>query len=114
MMASKAAKVDSSSAEYLTEVGYQCLLQGRNKEATRYYKNATKLDESSVAALTGNGSMSFVYFDNYAMCVLLIDITKHNVINSFLIHVYFFWLFSLFTVGFKDVLWLERTVYSLF
>ncbi|XP_050699357.1 tetratricopeptide repeat protein 21B-like [Eriocheir sinensis] len=53
MMASKAAKVDSGSAEYLTEVGYQCLLQGRNKEATRYYKNATKLDESSVAALTG-------------------------------------------------------------
>lgn len=53
MMASKAAKVDTGSAEYLTEVGYQCLLQGRNKEATRYYKNATKLDESSVAALTG-------------------------------------------------------------
>ncbi|XP_071548285.1 tetratricopeptide repeat protein 21B-like [Panulirus ornatus] len=53
MMASKAAKVDSGSAEYLTEVGYQCLLQGRNKEATKFYKNATKLDESSVAALTG-------------------------------------------------------------
>ncbi|KAK3857879.1 hypothetical protein Pcinc_020970 [Petrolisthes cinctipes] len=53
MMASKAAKVDTGSAEYLTEVGYQCLLQGRNKEATKYYKNATKLDESSVAALTG-------------------------------------------------------------
>ncbi|XP_068223465.1 tetratricopeptide repeat protein 21B-like [Palaemon carinicauda] len=53
MMASKAAKIDTSSAEYLTEVGYQCLLQGRNKEATKYYKNATKLDESSVAALTG-------------------------------------------------------------
>lgn len=58
MMASKAAKVDSSSAEYLTEVGYQCLLQGRNKEATRYYKNATKLDESSVAALTGNRTLA--------------------------------------------------------
>ncbi|XP_069186237.1 tetratricopeptide repeat protein 21B isoform X2 [Procambarus clarkii] len=53
MMASKAAKVDTGSAEYLTEVGYQCLLQGRNKEATKFYKNATKLDESSVAALTG-------------------------------------------------------------
>lgn len=60
MMASKAAKVDSGSAEYLTEVGYQCLLQGRNKEATRYYKNATKLDESSVAALTGRENMSSV------------------------------------------------------
>lgn len=57
MMASKAAKVDSGSAEYLTEVGYQCLLQGRNKEALRYYKNATKLDESSVTALTGNGNI---------------------------------------------------------
>ncbi|XP_027210397.1 tetratricopeptide repeat protein 21B-like isoform X1 [Penaeus vannamei] len=53
MMASKAAKIDTGNAEYLTEVGYQCLLQGRNKEATKYYKNATKLDESSVAALTG-------------------------------------------------------------
>ncbi|KAK7082681.1 Tetratricopeptide repeat protein 21B [Halocaridina rubra] len=53
MMASKAAKIDTGSAEYLTEVGYQCLLQGRNKEATKYYKNATKLDESSIAALTG-------------------------------------------------------------
>lgn len=60
MMASKAAKVDSGNAEYLTEVGYQCLLQGRNKEATRYYKNATKLDESSVAALTGKGNISSV------------------------------------------------------
>ena len=53
MMASRAATVDTSSAEYMTEVGYQCLLQGRNKEATKFYKNGTKLDESSVAALTG-------------------------------------------------------------
>ena len=54
MMASKAAKVDSSSAEYLTEVGYQCLMRGHAKEALKFYKNATKLDETSVTALTGN------------------------------------------------------------
>ena len=53
MMASRAAKVDTSCAEYLTEVGYQCLLLARVKEATKFYRNATKLDESSVAALTG-------------------------------------------------------------
>ena len=59
MMASRAAKVDTSNAEHLTEVGYQSLLLGRVKEAARYYRNATKLDESSVAALTGEKNIQW-------------------------------------------------------
>lgn len=56
MMASKAAQVDSSTAEYMTEVGYQCLMKGHTKEALKFYRKATKLDETSVAALTGQSS----------------------------------------------------------
>ncbi len=35
------------------QVGYQCLLRGKVKDAHRYYKTATKLDETSVIALSG-------------------------------------------------------------
>ncbi|KAK7913141.1 hypothetical protein WMY93_013352 [Mugilogobius chulae] len=34
-------------------LGYQMLLQGKTKEAMKWYKNAMSLDETSVAALTG-------------------------------------------------------------
>nr|CAD7440821.1 unnamed protein product [Timema bartmani] len=51
--AEKAAQLDSSCPELLTELGYQCLLQGRVKEATRFYRNASKMDDSSVVALSG-------------------------------------------------------------
>ena len=37
----------------MAEVGYQNLLRGRIREAQRYYKTATKLDESSIQALSG-------------------------------------------------------------
>ena len=51
--AEKAASIDSTSSVAMAEVGYQNLLRGRVKEAQRYYKTATKLDESSVQALSG-------------------------------------------------------------
>ena len=53
MFAEKAASIDSTSSVNMSEVGYQNLLKGRVKEAQRYYKTATKLDESSILALSG-------------------------------------------------------------
>nr|CAD7199018.1 unnamed protein product [Timema douglasi] len=52
-LAEKAAQLDSSCPDLLTELGYQCLLQGRVKEATRFYRNASKMDDSSVVSLSG-------------------------------------------------------------
>ena len=53
MFAEKAASIDSTSSVNMAEVGYQNLLKGKVKEAQRYYKSATKLDESSILALSG-------------------------------------------------------------
>ena len=52
-MAERAMSLDSSNAEYVNELGYELLLQGKNRDAMKCYQNAMKLDESSVAALTG-------------------------------------------------------------
>ncbi|XP_074652535.1 tetratricopeptide repeat protein 21B-like [Tubulanus polymorphus] len=52
-MAERAVGLDSTNAEYVNELGYELLLQGRVKDAMKCYKNAMKLDETSVAALTG-------------------------------------------------------------
>lgn len=41
------------TAEYVNELGFQLLLQGKIKDAMRCYRNAMKMDETSVAALTG-------------------------------------------------------------
>jgi tetratricopeptide repeat protein 21B len=49
----KAAQLDPTSADFMTELGYQCLLQGRIKDALRLYRSATKVDDSSVSALLG-------------------------------------------------------------
>ncbi|XP_062313935.1 tetratricopeptide repeat protein 21B [Osmerus eperlanus] len=43
----------SGDAELATELGYQLVLQGRVKEAMKWYKTAMTLDETSVSALTG-------------------------------------------------------------
>ncbi len=53
MFAEKAASIDSTSSLCMAEVGQQALLRGKVKDAARYYKTATKLDESSVLALSG-------------------------------------------------------------
>uniref|UniRef100_A0A663ER50 Tetratricopeptide repeat domain 21B n=1 Tax=Aquila chrysaetos chrysaetos TaxID=223781 RepID=A0A663ER50_AQUCH len=39
--------------EFATELGYQMILQGKEKEALKWYKTAMTLDETSVSALTG-------------------------------------------------------------
>lgn len=51
--AERAVQLDPTSADYMTELGFQCLLQGRIKEAMRLYRSATKVDDSSVSALSG-------------------------------------------------------------
>lgn len=43
----------SDNAEFATELGYQMILQGKVKEALKWYKTAMTLDETSVSALTG-------------------------------------------------------------
>uniref|UniRef100_A0AAR2KQ70 Tetratricopeptide repeat protein 21B n=1 Tax=Pygocentrus nattereri TaxID=42514 RepID=A0AAR2KQ70_PYGNA len=43
----------SRDAELATELGYQLVLQGRTKEAIKWYQTAMSLDESSVSALIG-------------------------------------------------------------
>lgn len=54
-MVERAMEISPNSAEYPTEAGYQLLLQGRTRDAFKCYKNAMKLDETSVVALTGIG-----------------------------------------------------------
>ena len=49
----RAVSLSSQNSEYITELGFQLLLQGKVKDAIRCYKNAMKIDETSVAALTG-------------------------------------------------------------
>lgn len=43
MFAEKAASLESTSALAMAEVGQQCLLRGKIKEAQRYYKVSCKL-----------------------------------------------------------------------
>lgn len=49
----RAFSMVSGDAELATELGYQLVLQGRAKEAIKWYKTAMTLDESSVSALIG-------------------------------------------------------------
>lgn len=53
MFVDKASQMASSNVEYLTEMGYHAVLMGRHKEATKYFRAATKLDDSSIVALCG-------------------------------------------------------------
>ncbi|KAJ8385445.1 hypothetical protein AAFF_G00188970 [Aldrovandia affinis] len=49
----RAFSLASGNAELATELGYQLVLQGRVKEAIKWYRTAMTLDETSVSALTG-------------------------------------------------------------
>ncbi|XP_060575597.1 tetratricopeptide repeat protein 21B-like isoform X3 [Ruditapes philippinarum] len=49
----RAVSLSSGNSDYITELGFQLLLQGKVKDAMRCYKNAMKIDETSVSALTG-------------------------------------------------------------
>lgn len=52
-MVERAFSVASGDSDLATELGYQMVLQGRIKEATKWYKTAMTLDETSVSALIG-------------------------------------------------------------
>ena len=45
MFAEKAASLESTSALAMAEVGQQCLLRGKLKEAQRYYKVRCQLKD---------------------------------------------------------------------
>ncbi|XP_064595299.1 tetratricopeptide repeat protein 21B-like isoform X2 [Liolophura sinensis] len=49
----RAVTLDNDNAEYVTELGFELLVRGKVREAMKCYRNAMKLDETSVAALTG-------------------------------------------------------------
>lgn len=49
----KAAQMSPGNADYITELGYHAILLGHYKEATKYFRSATKLDDSSIYALCG-------------------------------------------------------------
>jgi len=51
--AERAVQLDPTSVDYMTELGFLSLLQGRIKEAMRLYCSATKVDDPSVSALSG-------------------------------------------------------------
>ncbi|XP_050099284.1 tetratricopeptide repeat protein 21B-like [Anopheles aquasalis] len=48
-----AVKINSSEAEFLTELGYQAILQQRYRDAVGYFKSATKVNDSSTNTLCG-------------------------------------------------------------
>ncbi|XP_007945909.1 tetratricopeptide repeat protein 21B [Orycteropus afer afer] len=49
----KAFSLNPHHSEYATEFGNQMMLQGKVKEALKWYQTAMSLDETSVSALTG-------------------------------------------------------------
>ncbi|XP_072118143.1 tetratricopeptide repeat protein 21B [Mobula birostris] len=49
----RAFSMSSHNAEIANELGYQMILQGKIKEAIRWYKTAISLDETSIPAVTG-------------------------------------------------------------
>ncbi|XP_055585953.1 tetratricopeptide repeat protein 21B-like [Uranotaenia lowii] len=49
----KSHKLNPSNAEYITELGYQAAMQKKIKEATKMFKTASKIDDSSMYALCG-------------------------------------------------------------
>ncbi|XP_032880066.1 tetratricopeptide repeat protein 21B isoform X1 [Amblyraja radiata] len=49
----RAFSMSSDNAEIANELGYQMILQGKMKEAVRWYKTAMSLDETSIPAVTG-------------------------------------------------------------
>lgn len=52
-MVEKAVQVTASNADFINELAYQCLLQSKVKEASKLYKSATKINDSSIGALLG-------------------------------------------------------------
>ena len=49
----RAVSIENQNSDYVTELGFELLLQGRTRDAIKCFRNAMKLDETSVEALTG-------------------------------------------------------------
>ncbi|XP_030029552.2 LOW QUALITY PROTEIN: tetratricopeptide repeat protein 21B [Manduca sexta] len=48
-----ASEMYPNNVDYLSEVGYQCILQGKYKDAMSFFKAGSKLDSNSITALCG-------------------------------------------------------------
>lgn len=48
-----ASEMYPHNVDYLSEIGYQCLLQAKTKDALSFFKAASKLDSNSIIALCG-------------------------------------------------------------
>ncbi|CAH0729262.1 unnamed protein product, partial [Brenthis ino] len=48
-----ASEMYSNNVDYLSEVGYQCILQGKYKDSLNFFKAASKIDSNSITALCG-------------------------------------------------------------
>ncbi|XP_032512890.2 tetratricopeptide repeat protein 21B-like [Danaus plexippus] len=48
-----ASELQPSNVDYLSEVGYQCILQGKYKDALNFFRAASKVDSNSITALCG-------------------------------------------------------------
>ncbi|XP_068631155.1 tetratricopeptide repeat protein 21B-like [Battus philenor] len=48
-----ASEMYSNNVAYLSEVGYQCILQGKFKDSQNFFKAASKIDSNSITALCG-------------------------------------------------------------
>lgn len=48
-----ASEMYPNNVDYLSEIGYQCILQGKVKDATSFFKAASKIDSNSITALCG-------------------------------------------------------------
>lgn len=51
--AEKAVQLEPRNSDFISELGYQSLLQRKIKDATRFYKSAAKVNEASIEALIG-------------------------------------------------------------
>lgn len=69
----KAVTVDSDNPAYLSELGYELLLQNRPRDAERCFNNALKIDESSLFTLTGGIQFQLHCFDGCTYANLFKD-----------------------------------------
>ncbi|XP_058826203.1 tetratricopeptide repeat protein 21B-like [Topomyia yanbarensis] len=56
----KAHKVNPTNPDFITELGYQCILNKRYKDATKWFKLASKIDDTSLFALCGLTSCQII------------------------------------------------------
>ena len=57
-LAERAVSLDNNNADYVTELAYELLLQGKTRDALKCYRNASQLDQGSEAAVTGKSRTS--------------------------------------------------------